>query len=184
MSATATPAPRPTPPPERPARHRAARTRPDRRVLVGMLVFLVLVGVLRWQVLGATRVSGTSMNPTYPDGTALLVDETGWRAPRTGDVVVFDDPQDGVPTVKRVVATAGQTVAIDDAVLVVDGVVRPEPEIDHRLIDGLYFGPVRVPAGHVFVLGDDRRSSVDSREFGSVPTASVRGRVLLGLPLS
>lgn len=138
--------------------------------------------VLRWQVVGVTRVAGTSMRPALVAGDVLLVDRTGLLDVRTGDVVVLRDPTDGGPTVKRVVATGGQTVELDDAVLVVDGVARDEPGIDRSRIDGTWFGPVRVPPGAVFVLGDDRRTSIDSRTFGSVPLADVTGRVVAHLP--
>ena len=50
--------------------------------------------------------------------------------------------------------------------------------VDQSLMDSVYFGPVTVPRGAVFVLGDNRSSSIDSRDFGPVPVADVRGRVL------
>ena len=87
-------------------------------------------------------------------------------------------PEDGNAAVKRAIAFAGQTVAIEDSVLVVDGVQQAEPGIDHSRIDGTYFGPVTVPAGHVFVLGDNRAGSIDSRIYGSVPLESLQATVL------
>jgi signal peptidase I len=68
-------------------------------------------------------------------------------------------------------------VAIADAVLLVDGREVPEPYVDAATIDGVYFGPVTVPPGTVFVMGDDREFSVDSRSFGPVPQDRVDGRV-------
>jgi len=55
---------------------------------------------------------------------------------------------------------------------------RPEPGIDRSAIDGTYFGPLPVPRGGVFVLGDNREASVDSRHYGPVPVDQIRGRVL------
>ncbi|MFH9978981.1 signal peptidase I [Streptomyces sp. NPDC017179] len=125
------------------------------------------------------RVESTSMEPTLRAGDHLLVDERAyWRAaPRRGDLVVFD--HGGSRLVKRVVAVAGDTVGIEDGVLVVDGRPVTETAIDRRALDGLYYGPAHVPHGTVFVLGDNRRHSVDSRQFGPVPVGEVRGRVLL-----
>ena len=73
-------------------------------------------------------------------------------------------------------AVGGDTVAIEDGVLVVDGRRRAEPYADARAIDSVYFGPVRVPRGSLFVLGDNRANSADSRAFGAVPARDVIGR--------
>jgi signal peptidase I len=77
-----------------------------------------------------------------------------------------------------VVAVGGDRVALEYAVLVVNGRPVSEPYVDHSRIDGTYFGPVTVPAGHVFVLGDNRFGSIDSRVYGPVPLDAVTGRVL------
>ena len=66
---------------------------------------------------------------------------TDGRAVEVGDIVTFPSPQDGTSTIKRVVAVAGQRVAIRDAELVVDGRTVDEPYVDHASIDGVYFGP-------------------------------------------
>ena len=96
-----------------------------------------------------------------------------------GDIVTFPSPQDGTPTIKRVVAAGGQRVAIRDAELVVDEQVVDEPYFDHASIDGVYFGPVTVPVGTVFVIGDHRETSIDSRAYGPIRTADIEGRLLL-----
>ena len=126
-------------------------------------------------------VASESMEPTLHAGSVVLVDKIG---PRLGgihreDVVVFTSPQDGEESVKRVVAVAGQHVAIRDAELYVDGIHVDEPQVDHSRVDGLYFGPVTVPDRSVFVLGDARAGSVDSRVYGAVPLAAVHGRVAM-----
>ena len=66
---------------------------------------------------------------------------------------------------------------IEDGVLVVDGTARCGPVPDGAPMDGVYFGPVDVPAGEVFLLGDNAGSSIDSRAFGTVPAADVVGVV-------
>jgi signal peptidase I len=101
-----------------------------------------------------------------------------WGGVDVGDVVVFTSPDDGADTVKRVVALGGQTVSLDDAVLHVDGVAVDEPQVDLSRIDGTWFGPVTVPDGSVFVMGDSRGVSIDSRTYGAVPLDDIEGRVV------
>jgi signal peptidase I len=143
---------------------------------------VVLAGGLlatRLWVLEPMTVSSESMEPAVPRGSTILLYKPGPQLEglKTGGMVVFSSPEDGRPTLKRVVALAGQTVAIEDSVLVVDGAPQPEPGIDHSRIDGTYFGPVTVPSGHVFVLGDNRSGSIDSRSYGSVPLENVQATV-------
>jgi signal peptidase I len=154
-----------------PARRRATR----KRVVLLVLAALAVVAI-RVFVASPSRVDGDSMAPTLRSGDVAVLGKIG--GPRVGQVVVLRDPQDGSPVVKRVVALGGQTVEIRDAYLYVDGAEVDEPFVDHSRIDGVYFGPVTVPAGDVFVLGDSRDGSIDSRIFGPVPSSAVTGRVL------
>jgi len=143
---------------------------------------LAAVVVIRTQFLDTASVSSDSMAPTVCTGdTVLLARLHGGdtQAVDVGDIVTFPSPQDGTPTIKRVVAVGGQRVAIRDAELVVDEQVVGEPYVDHASIDGVYFGPVTVPAGTVFVMGDHRETSIDSRVYGPIRTADIEGRLLL-----
>ncbi|MGN7250899.1 signal peptidase I [Arthrobacter sp. SAFR-014] len=144
-----------------------------------VLLAAVLLASRLWLVEPVT-VSSESMEPALPKGSTVLMFKPGpaLGAPKAGDLVVFTSPEDGSPAVKRAIALGGQTVAIEDSVLVVDGVPQAEPGIDHSRIDGTYFGPVTVPAGHVFVLGDNRAGSIDSRAYGSVPLEALQATVL------
>ena len=72
-------------------------------------------------------------------------------------------------------------MAIEDGVLAIDGHVQREPYVDHATVDSVYFGPVVVPRGDVFVMGDNRADSHDSRDYGAVPRRSLIGRVLTTL---
>jgi signal peptidase I len=142
----------------------------------------VLAGGLlatRLWVLEPMTVSSESMEPAVPRGSTILLYKPGPQLGglKAGELIVFASPEDGHPTLKRAVAFEGQSVAIEDSILVVDGAPQPEPGIDHSRIDGTYFGPVTVPAGHVFVLGDNRSRSIDSRSYGSVPLENVQATV-------
>jgi len=122
----------------------------------------------------------------------------GLRQVRQGDIVVVRTPADRhVPYVKRVVALGGQVVQIRDKILLVDGVPFPRPEkeqhsdpttcppgvrsygIHPELGNRDNWGPYRVPVDHVFLMGDNRDNSVDSRYFGPVPATNIIGRARL-----
>ena len=153
------------------------------RLLVAAGGVLAAVLLVRGLVLEPVTVSSTSMEPTVPEGATVLVDKLGPRLQGVdrGDLVVFRSPDGDGDALKRVVALAGQQVALMDAVLHVDGVPVDEPQVDLSRIDGTYFGPVTVPRDTVFVLGDNRAGSIDSREYGAVPLSDVRGRVVAQL---
>jgi signal peptidase I len=111
------------------------------------------------------------MEPTLRPGNVVL---TLRHLPGLHDpihrraLVTARDPLTGAMLVKRVVALGGDTVGIADGRLVVNGRPTREPFVDHGMVDGRYFGPLRVPPGSVFLLGDNRANSRDSREFGAI----------------
>ncbi|HEX2074124.1 MAG TPA: signal peptidase I, partial [Geodermatophilus sp.] len=150
-----------------------------RAVGLGALVTLVLLaaasvaGLLPLQVM---RVDSGSMAPTIEAGDLLLVDHRQGPVHR-GDVVAVENPAGGGLLVKRVVGVGGDRVGIEDGVLVVNGTPVCEPAIDPTLIDGVYFGPVTVPPGELFLLSDHRDRSIDSRTFGTVPASELVGFV-------
>lgn len=171
----------PVPVPTRKNQDRSRRGPVGARTVRAVLLALALVLAARIWLVAPVVVASDSMEPTVKEGALalLLKPDPGTDRASAGTMVVFPHPQDGSLTVKRVVATGGQTVAIEDAVLVVDGHIVAEPHIDHERIDGTWFGPVTVPPGHVFVMGDNRGVSVDSRHFGSIPAESLDATVLL-----
>jgi signal peptidase I len=171
------------------ADRRAGLTRPDRapstrrqvvrRLLTAVIVVLVLTvaasvsGLVPLQTL---RVESGSMTPTFGPGDLVLVERDPGPVQRR-DIVVVRDPQGGEQLVKRVVAVGGDRLRLEDGVLVVDDEPVCEPTIDPDRIDGVFFRTVTVPAGELFLLGDDRRDSVDSRDFGTVAESEVLGLV-------
>lgn len=109
----------------------------------------------------------------------------GVRPPRRGEIVIFEHPDDpSVDLIKRCIAVAGQVVTIRDKVVHVDGIPIDEPAgMKHADAGGWVerrdsFGPYTVPPGHIFVLGDNRDNSFDSRFYGAVPLANLRARPL------
>lgn len=115
-------------------------------------------------------VEGRSMQPGLEPGDRLLVRPLGPFPPRRGDVVVLRDPRDPTrSTVKRVVGLAGEHIALRSGRLSIDGVTHIEPHAHRRSGDV----ECRVPPGHVYVLGDNRSHSTDSRAYGPVSLALV-----------
>jgi signal peptidase I len=141
---------------------------------------LVSLLVLRLWIVEPTVVESTSMAPTIAPGSVIWLDKVspGVTGVRNGDLVTFRGPEDGALMVKRVVAVAGQEVSMQDGVLNVDGLAVNEPFIDQESIDGVYFGLVQVGEGELFVMGDNRGASIDSRRFGPIPASTVEARVI------
>jgi signal peptidase I len=162
----------------------------------------VLIAVLlRGVALEAFKIPSASMLPTLQIGDYLLVNKLrygvrlpflgNWLVhlgtPKLGDVIVFSNPKDqSFDYVKRVVAVEGEMVEIRNKQLLVDGIARDVPTA--YFTDGSHvqsksprdnFGPARVPPGHVFVLGDNRDQSIDSRYWGFVDVNDVEGKAFL-----
>ena len=165
------------------------KAQPDRglydwlQAVVGSVLAVVLIFTFGVRILG---VSGQSMRETLQNGDKLLV-VNGYLCGeyRQGDIVIFQKPtfENGEAIVKRVIATAGQTVDIDfDAsVVYVDGETLEEPYIREPtwLNEGLEFS-VTVPEGCVFVMGDNRNHSKDSRyaDLGPIDSRHILGRAV------
>jgi signal peptidase I len=143
-----------------------------------VLVLLVAASVSGLLPIRVVRVESGSMTPTLEARDLVLV-QSGPGDLQRRDLVVVRHPDTGEQLVKRAVALAGDTVRIDDGVLVVNGDPVCEASIDPDRIDGVFFGSVTVPPDEVFVLGDDRLSSIDSRDFGTLDVADVVGQVLV-----
>jgi signal peptidase I len=162
---------------------------------------LVLTLVLRAFVIQAFRIPSESMRDTLLIGDFLFVNKfeygpkipfthvrlPGLRAPKRGDVIVFQYPQNpSQDYIKRCIATGGQTIQIVNRQVIVDGDTLGEPYVRHESDDlrgsGFdtrdNFGPFTVPAGELFMMGDNRENSSDSRVWGTVPMDFVKGRAM------
>ncbi len=125
-------------------------------------------------------VHGESMEPNLHENQRVILDLVSYRfrEPQRGEIVVIRFPGERKdPLIKRVVALAGETVEIRSGVVYVDGVKLDEPYLDYNA--GGSMASLVVPADHVFVLGDNRGRSNDSRYFGAVSMRSILGRAWL-----
>ena len=148
--------------------------------LISALILCIILFVFFFRVID---VKGTSMNPTLQNQDKMLVSGLFYK-PHAGDVVVFkkDEYDPDKALVKRIIATEGQEVNIDfdKGIVYVDGVALEEDyiaELTTTKID--FIGPRTVPEGCVFVLGDNRNMSSDSRrdEIGMVDARLIIGKV-------
>jgi signal peptidase I len=148
-----------------------------------VVIAVVLALLIRQFVVETFRVDGVSMEPTLQNNERLLVNKFIFRfaQPKPGEIIIFHPPIPGETQdfVKRVIAVGGQTFQMEDGVVYVDGKVQPEPYLPPAWRGDANFGPVTVPPGDVWVLGDHRDDSEDSRVFGPVPISSIRGEAML-----
>lgn len=133
-------------------------------VIAGILAFLIITFVAQSFV-----VDGQSMEPTLSHGERLFVNKFiyRFRNPERGDIVVFSPRGlSGKKYIKRVIALPGEEILIDDGKTFIDGQPLEEEYINETMYGR--FGPHEVPEGHVFVMGDNRNFSADSRSMDRV----------------
>ena len=167
---------------------RAVREIIETLLLAALIFFLVRLVVLNF------RVDGESMLPNLDDGQMLLVNRNAYQyvdvngnryypfdPPERGDVVVFDPPNNSEkPYIKRIIGLPGEQVTFGDGRVFIDGEPLDEDYIKDRTRCGRSDTcDVVVPDGYVYVLGDHRTNSSDSRVFGPVPIENVVGKAWL-----
>lgn len=147
--------------------------------LKSIVIAVAIAFVLRSFVVERFVVEGPSMQPTLHAGESLLVDKLSYRfhPPQRGDIIIFKYPADPSRNfVKRVIAVGGDTIEVNHGKTLVNGQVLPEPYV---LAPSRIGYPVQtVPPGTIFVMGDNRNNSEDSRfpDVGFVPLNMVIGK--------
>jgi signal peptidase I len=158
----------------------ALARRSARELLTTVLPALLIALLVNVFVAEAVAIEdGPSMQPNLYRGDRMLTEKISYRfrQPRRGDVVVVDRPGNEKTLVKRVIAVAGETIEVREGHALVNGQPIDEPWVEQ--FGGPGYGPELVPEDHVFILGDNRAVSHDSRAIGPVAVDSVRGRVVL-----
>ena len=152
------------------------------RRFFNLLAWAGFVALLSW--LTFAYVGHASMEKTIMTGDRVLAEKVSYylRDPEPGDIVMFEDPEiPGRLLLKRCIAVGGQTVDIndEDGLVYVDGVALSEPYTrglpSYTLASDVSY-PYTVPEGYLWMMGDNRTNSQDSRFFGAIPVSSVTGR--------
>ena len=152
-----------------------------RELLETILPALLIALLINVFVGQATRVEGQSMEPNLHSEQRLVVEKLSYRfhGPHRFDIVVLKMPSQGEELlIKRVIALPGETVEIRDGQVYVDGTLLEEPFTDQSTHPGRD-SKLTVPPLHIYVMGDNRDRSNDSRSFGPVPIDNVVGRAWL-----
>lgn len=148
-----------------------------------LIVAFVIVLLLRAFVFQLSTVKSFSMEPTLNENEWLFINKIilDIGSLDRGDVIILKDPSEGEGRkeflVKRIIGIPGDTLEIRNGQLYLNGELKVEPYTDAAIEDGDY-GPLKVDAGHYFVMGDNRHlnASKDSRSFQQVPEDMVKGR--------
>lgn len=159
-------------------------TAPSNRLRRSLLEFLetLLMAALLFALINLLtariRVMSISMEPNLHEGNLVIVNKVAYRLfgePQRGDVIVFENPinaQDD-PYIKRVIGLPGDSIRIENGQVFVNDSVLSEPYLSVTTIRG---GEFQVPEQSLFVMGDNRNNSSDSRQWGMVPYEKIIGR--------
>ncbi len=154
-------------------------------VVVGVALLVAIL--VRTFLLAHFVVEGSSMHSTLHEGDRVFVNKMSYRLhePNRGDVVVLHEIN-GVSErdlIKRVIALPGEEITMDDCIVRIDGQLLQEPYLDPTVVTpgncGKNFPPQAVPEDHVFVMGDNRPGSQDSRDLGFIPYEDLVGRAFV-----
>lgn len=167
-----------------------------------IILAILIAFFIRTFVIQAYKIPSGSMKPTLQIGDHILVTKFNYGvklplirstvipvgAPRRGDIVVFIYPEDpSKDFIKRLIGLPGDTIEVRDKKILVNGLPWKDAHgvnVDSLIIPGSVqprdnFGPVKVPEGSLFVMGDNRDESYDSRFWGFVPMKDVLGKALI-----
>ena len=150
--------------------------------VVSIVIAVVLAMIIRTFVVELYLVDGPSMRPTLQHAQRLVVNKFiyHFRAPEKGEVLIFRYPKDpSRDFIKRVIAVPGDTIEIKDGNVFVNGELQNEDYILSKCRGD--YPKSTIPEGHIFVMGDNRNNSEDSRfpDVGFVPFDLIKGKAML-----
>jgi signal peptidase I len=151
-----------------------------RETLESIIPAVIIVLLINAFLAQATRVEGQSMEPSLHNDERLIIEKVSYRLrpPERGEIVVLQiEGRQSAPLIKRIIGLPGETVEIHDGKVFIDGEALEEPYLAYMTYGSM--PPRVVPEEHVFLLGDNRSASNDSRFFGMVSFDQIVGRAWL-----
>lgn len=148
-------------------------------ILEAVILAIILAAVIRIWLFEPFYIPSPSMETTLMTNDRIIVNKFIYKInePERGDIIVFQYPLDPERDfVKRVIALEGETIEVRDNYVYIDGKRLEEPYIHDTMLSN--FGPVRVPEDHLFVMGDNRNNSDDSRVWGALHTKYLVGKTV------
>lgn len=152
------------------------------RELVETIVLSLIIFLLIRQVIQNYRIESHSMQPNFYEGQFILVNKLAFKLgePERGEVIVFHNPNNVEEDyIKRVIGLPGDTIEIRDQAVYINGEVLTEPYQINPFAPGEYFPPTLVEPDTLFVMGDNRNNSSDSRRIGAIPEELIVGQAWL-----
>jgi len=147
-----------------------------------ILIAIIVATIILTFILETVSVDGSSMYPTLRNNDRLIIEKVTYhfRKPKAEDIIVMKNPQNtGERYIKRIIAVEGDKVEIYDNKVYINGKLKYEPYIyENRISD---FNEIIVPKNTVFVLGDNRNNSIDSRILGTIDLKLISGRAVIRL---
>ncbi len=154
------------------------------RELVETVVLSLVIFLLIRQVVQNYRIESHSMEPNFYEGQFILVNKFAYKfgSPERGDVIVFHNPENtSEDYIKRVIGLPGDTLEIRNQKIYINGKVLEEPYPQNRIRPSTQYGPAVIEPNHLFVMGDNRPNSSDSRYFGQLSENLIVGHAWIRL---
>ena len=150
-----------------------------REILITLALVLIFYGIFNL-VLETRGIDQTSMEPTIEPGERFFVNKISYRLhdPERGDIIILHSPYDpaGTPNIKRIIGLPGETIAIKNGTVYINGCVLEEPYLTQPTTGTL--AATVIPANNYFVMGDHRSVSMDSRHWGTLPREDIIGKAV------
>ncbi len=139
-------------------------------------IILIIFFVFAWPI----KIEGASMNNTFKDGDRVFISRfSKWfEYYDRGDIIVFEQELDGknIIMIKRIIAEGGDTISIHNNVVMVNGEVIEENYTLGETVDNI---DIKVEEDNLFVMGDNREKSSDSRDYGTIEKSKIKGCVFM-----